>query len=52
MFYDFRDALDAPCEQPTAFLLGGRMLISPPPELESPQAYRSVISALMVKRSR
>jgi alpha-glucosidase len=41
LFYDFPDALDAPCEQPTAFLLGDPMLISPPPGMESPQAYRS-----------
>ena len=40
LFYDYPDALEAPCEQPTAFLLGDRLLIAPPPELESPQAYQ------------
>jgi alpha-glucosidase len=39
LFYDFPDALDMPCDQPTAFLLGDRLLIAPPPTLESPQAY-------------
>src|SRR3984893_12026513 len=45
LFYDFPDALDAPCEQPTAFLLGDRLLIAPPPDLESPQAYRICLPA-------
>jgi alpha-glucosidase len=39
LFYDFPDALDMPCDQPTAFLLGDRLLVAPPPTLESPQAY-------------
>ncbi|MDP9089756.1 MAG: DUF4968 domain-containing protein [Pseudomonadota bacterium] len=39
LFYDFPDAIDAPCEQPTAFLLGDRLLIAPPPNGESPAAY-------------
>jgi alpha-glucosidase len=39
LFYDFPDALDLPCDQPTAFLLGDRLLIAPPPALESPQPY-------------
>jgi alpha-glucosidase len=45
LFYDFPDALDAPCHQPTAFLLGDRLLIAPPPELESPQAYEICLPA-------
>jgi alpha-glucosidase len=45
LFYDFPDALDAPCEQPTAFLLGDRLLIAPPPDLESPQAYKICLPA-------
>jgi alpha-glucosidase len=45
LFYDYPDALDAPCEQPTAFLLGDRLLIAPPPVLESPQAYQVCLPA-------
>jgi alpha-glucosidase len=45
LFYDFPDALDAPCEQPTAFLLGDRLLIAPPPDLESPQDYKICLPA-------
>ena len=39
LFYDFPDALDLPCNQPTAFMLGDRLLVAPPPTLESPQPY-------------
>jgi alpha-glucosidase len=39
LFYDFPDALDMPCDQPTAFLLGDRVLVAPPPTVESPQPY-------------
>jgi alpha-glucosidase len=45
LFYDYPDALDAPCEQPTAFMLGDRLLIAPPPVLESPQAYQVCLPA-------
>jgi alpha-glucosidase len=45
LFYDYPDALDAPCEQPTAFLLGDDLLIAPPPNLESPQAYQVCLPA-------
>jgi alpha-glucosidase len=45
LFYEFPDALDAPCEQPTAFLLGDRLLIAPPPEGESPSAYSVCLPA-------
>jgi len=45
LFYDYPDALDAPCQQPTAFLLGERLLIAPPPNLESPQAYEICLPA-------
>jgi alpha-glucosidase len=45
LFYDYPDALDAPCQQPTAFLLGDRLLIAPPPVLESPQAYQICLPA-------
>jgi len=45
LFYDFPDSLDAPCEQPTAFMLGDRLLIAPPPVLESPQAYEICLPA-------
>jgi alpha-glucosidase len=45
LFYDYPDALDAPCEQPTAFLLGDRLLIAPPPDLESPRAYQVCLPA-------
>ncbi len=39
LFYDFPDALDMPCKQPTAFMLGERLLIAPPPEFEDSRAY-------------
>src|SRR6202166_1177903 len=39
LFYDFPDAFDMPCDQPTALLLGDRRLVAPPPTLESPQTY-------------
>jgi alpha-glucosidase len=45
LFYEYPDALDGPCQQPTAFLLGDRLLIAPPPELESPQAYQICLPA-------
>ena len=45
LFYEFPDALNSPCEQPTAFLLGDRMLIAPPPDLESPQSYKICLPA-------
>jgi alpha-glucosidase len=45
LFYDFPDALDAPCDQPTAFLLGDRLLIAPPPNLESSQPYEICLPA-------
>ena len=45
LFYEFPDALDSPCEQPTAFLLGDRLLIAPPPDLESPQPYKICLPA-------
>jgi alpha-glucosidase len=45
LFYDFPDALDMPCDQPTAFLLGDRLLIAPSPTLESPQAYSVCLPA-------
>jgi alpha-glucosidase len=45
LFYDFPDALDTPCDQPTAFLLGDRLLVAPPPTLESPQDYQICLPA-------
>jgi alpha-glucosidase len=45
LFYDYPDAFDMPCDQPTAFLLGDRLLIAPPPTLESPQAYQICLPA-------
>ena len=39
VFYDYPDALQAPCDQYTTFLLGERLLVAPPPDLESPAAY-------------
>ena len=48
LFYEFPDALNAlgtPCDQPTSFLLGDRMLIAPSPDLESPQAYKICLPA-------
>jgi alpha-glucosidase len=45
LFYDFPDALDMPCHQPTAFMLGDRLLVAPPPTLESPQSYSLCLPA-------
>jgi alpha-glucosidase len=45
LFYEFSDALDSQCDQPSAFLLGDRLLIAPPPNGESPQAYRICLPA-------
>ena len=45
LFYDFPDALDMPCNQPTAFMLGERLLIAPSPTLESPQPYSICLPA-------
>jgi alpha-glucosidase len=45
LFYEFPDALNAPCEQPTAFLLGDRLLIAPAPDGESPSAYSVCLPA-------
>jgi alpha-glucosidase len=45
LFYEFSDAFDAPCEQPTAFLLGNRLLIAPPPNFESPAEYSVCLPA-------
>jgi alpha-glucosidase len=41
VFYEFPEALTFgyPCEQDTTFLLGDRLLIAPPPDLESPGVY-------------
>ena len=45
LFYDFSDALELPCNQPTAFMLGDRLLIAPSPTLESPQSYSLCLPA-------
>jgi alpha-glucosidase len=45
LFYDFPDALDLPCNQPTAFTLGDRLLIAPSPTLESPAPYSICLPA-------
>jgi alpha-glucosidase len=45
LFYDFPDALDMPCNQPTAFMLGGQLLIAPSPTLESPAPYSLCLPA-------
>jgi alpha-glucosidase len=39
VFYDFPQALAAPCDQSMAFTLGPSILVAPPPKPESPQAY-------------
>ncbi|MEP6886103.1 MAG: TIM-barrel domain-containing protein, partial [Gammaproteobacteria bacterium] len=35
LFYEFPDALALPCRQPTAFLLGDRLLVAPPPDFDN-----------------
>jgi len=45
LFYNFPDALETPCNQPTAFMLGDRLLIAPSPTLESPASYSLCLPA-------
>ncbi|MGH8254134.1 MAG: TIM-barrel domain-containing protein [Steroidobacteraceae bacterium] len=45
VFYDFPEALSAPCGQDTTFMLGDRLLIAPPPVLESPAPYTICLPA-------
>jgi alpha-glucosidase len=45
LFYNFPDALDMPCNQPTAFMLGDRLLVAPAPTLESPESYSLCLPA-------
>ena len=39
VFYDYPQALAAPCDQSMTFTVGARLLVAPPPRPESPQAY-------------
>jgi alpha-glucosidase len=39
VFYDYPQALNAPCDQAMTFTLGKALLIAPPPKPESPYAY-------------
>lgn len=39
LFYEFPEALDSRCDAPTSFMLGDRLLIAPPAEFESANAY-------------
>ncbi|MBS0387787.1 MAG: DUF5110 domain-containing protein, partial [Proteobacteria bacterium] len=45
VFYDYPEALNAPCGQDTTFMLGARLLIAPPPVLESPASYTICLPA-------
>jgi alpha-glucosidase len=45
VFYDFPEALSAPCGQDTTFMLGERLLVAPPPVLESPANYTICLPA-------
>jgi len=45
VFYEFPEALDAPCGQDTTFMLGEALLIAPPPVLESPANYTICLPA-------
>jgi alpha-glucosidase len=45
LFYEFPEALQSPCEQPNAFLLGSLLLIAPPPHFESAAAYSVCLPA-------
>ncbi|MCL1633037.1 DUF5110 domain-containing protein [Luteimonas sp. SX5] len=40
VFYDYPQALSAPCDQSMAFLVGPGLLVAPSPTPESPQRYR------------
>jgi len=39
VFYDYPQAIDAACDQSMAFTVGRQLLVAPPPNPESPQAY-------------
>jgi alpha-glucosidase len=39
VFYDYPEALNAPCDQAMTFTLGKALLVAPPPKPESPYAY-------------
>jgi alpha-glucosidase len=43
VFYDYPSALNLPCEQSWTFTLGRALLVSPPPNPESPQSYRTCL---------
>lgn len=45
VFYDYPEALGAPCGQDTTFMLGAALLIAPPPVLESPAKYAICLPA-------
>jgi alpha-glucosidase len=43
VFYDYPSALALPCDQSWTFTLGRALLVAPPPNPESPQAYRACL---------
>jgi alpha-glucosidase len=45
VFYDYPDAWQGPCDQSSTFMLGDRLLVAPPPNFESPAAYKICLPA-------
>ena len=45
VFYDYPEALQGPCDQSSTFMLGDRLLVAPPPNFESPAAYKICLPA-------
>jgi alpha-glucosidase len=45
LFYDFPEALETACNQPSVFMLGERLLIAPPPLMESKDSYALCLPA-------
>ena len=39
VFYDYPSAMNMSCDQSSAFTLGPKLLVTPPPHMESPQSY-------------
>lgn len=45
LFYDFPESLETTCNQPSVFMLGERLLVAPPPLMESKDTYALCLPA-------